>query len=62
MKARAQRKALMRTGDVVVVQLGPAAERATVVRDESPGRPVVLRTDSGRMMTAFPAALTRVER
>jgi hypothetical protein len=33
-----------------------------VVRDESAGRPLVLRTEEGRMMTAFSGSVTRVGR
>jgi hypothetical protein len=53
-----ERKRLLKKGDVVLVRLAERVIRATVVRDESSGRPVVLRTETGQLMTAFPDSIT----
>ena len=62
MKARDTRKAMMKKGETVVALLGTTEVRAVVVRDESAGRPLVLKTESGQMMTAFSGSVTRVGR
>jgi hypothetical protein len=56
------RKGLLKKGDEVLVKVDGAEVRATVVRDQIPGRPVVLQTASGQMLSAFPEALTRSDR
>jgi hypothetical protein len=53
------RKGSFKKGEAVLVRLGTAEVKATVVRDESAGRPVILRTESGQLMTAFPDSLVR---
>jgi hypothetical protein len=62
MKGRDPRKVLMKKGESVVVLFGTTEVRAVVGRDESAGRPLVLRTEAGRMMTAFSGSVARVDR
>lgn len=62
MKDREARPALRKKGEIVIARLGTAEVRAVVVRDESAGRPLVLRTEDGRTLTAFSSSVTSAGR
>lgn len=56
------RKGLLKKGDEVLVKVDGAEARATVLRDQIPGRPVIFQTASGQLLSAFPEAPPREDR
>jgi hypothetical protein len=55
------RKGLLKKGEEVIVKIDGAESSATVVRDQTAGRPVILQTAAGQLLSAFPETLTLVE-
>jgi hypothetical protein len=60
-KAEARHKGLLKEGTIVVLQAQATEVRATVLRGEVYGRPVLLRNEFGALMTAFPTSLSPIK-